>query len=1691
MNRANSICHQLCHDPFPQVQLNACAGSIVQIGNTRVPKNMPDFDSLNLIPTNVSEEFDENSEFLAHLQWLLQKLSLNQDIFLIGPPGPLRRHLVRRVCSLLDLPVEYICLTRDTTESDLKQRRELRNGDLLFQDECVVRAVLNGRVLILDGIEKAERNVLPVINNLLENRELVLEDGRTIIHWERYDKLEASVGSTELTLKGILRASEQFLVISLGLPVSLYGGIGLDPPLRSRFQARAVEPIHSRKNGWSLVTDMKHDLPANIIERALDLAAKLGVDPLSLLPLIHNCTVTQPLPIIRFDSGTARLVSKNSHVSLITGPSTSKVHSEFYSKSLNSLLLGHAIGDICIVGDRGVGKSTLAKHFAEVLGYHVELVPMHRDLVARDLVLERHAGQGDSSWMFSSIVQGMVSGALVILDGLEQLQPGVLSSIQQVFHDRELYLPDNRRIVTPAAFNRILERTKLTEQELNDSGCYQTHPAFRIIGLARPMCPDARKKNWISEEIGTLFTFVHMSIPTMYEQDKILSDLGMLSKPVQQLLSFIDILRSSKDDTVLSLATCFSTRRVVSLSRRLAQYPNDSISELVRQTCLYSFLPVIVRNILDELLLNYGFLDAEVVSREPITLEKNKRVVSIGGITVQLGQVKNELLIPQTVFYHNTQQLTVMRDMIRDFQLGAHLLLIGNQGVGKNKIVDYMLQTLELSCEYIQLHRDSSIQSLISQTSVEKGELIHGDSALIRALVNGYVLVIDEADKAPVHVTVVIKMLSDLSIFDVPLPDGRRVTVDSTRGLRSNYIPVHPDFRLIVLANRPGFPFLGNDFYREIGDMFSVHTVANPDPSSELTLLKRYGPSIPTPNLIRIQEVFNDLREMYDSGKLTYPYSTREIVNVVRHLEQYPGDRNVFQNVFDFDQYDVETKEIICEVLERHGVAGYDMRDKYHISVAGKNELPVPRVVATLSRVSIEMPESILRENPLPLSFTQGQSPIVSHCQMHCYDSRSGDSFTETKFTFEFPQKSILSVVTWNSIVFGISAEPIILYIVDRGFQSYTSIDLDGYYSYSPSDVPRIQLYVFGEDSPTIVVHHADENFLLLVQNLTIRILRLPEPSSSAFFASRLVPLTNFSFIVFWPRRSTACLIDLKQSSQTFLTFPFNLWHIFFLSIGSCLVYSCSSTFDPYTTDLISVSRLTITPNGSEISSRITGISERVSNHRYLFGFEDHSLATVMDEFSGKTKSNIYEYPRISSVPMRNSVSISLPQSLHCLAFSDFSGRAFLELCDFTLNTFHTIDISDPNGMQIHGHFLCPLDEYLLCVGSNGFARVIQIDREALQKDYAKWRQDLENAIAPENLSIEISNEDGLEGSGDGQGSGDGTGSGEGSGDGDGEGSGEPRELEVELGRSLEKEYALEDIEGVSIEIRNDSKPATRSERSVSIPGADSRDLEMYSRFVEATHREVHILKQLLESREMVREERQWISGQTSGELDQRRIADALAGEPRVFRRRAEVAPEDAWALLPKRMSFLFDLSASMSRFNSHDGRLDRSLEMAVLVMESFSSFPNKYQYRILGHSGEEVSVPFVNEESPAIRRRMEVVKEMGHHSAHCARGDSTVDALTAEVDYLASKAAESDETILVLLSDANFGVYGANGINELREALDNASSVGVNCFIVFVGTLRDQATSIMEKLPHNRAFVCLDTKEIPTIFSMIFAAII
>lgn len=50
-------------------------------------------------------------------------------------------------------------------------------------------------------------------------------------------------------------------------------------------------------------------------------------------------------------------------------------------------------------------------------------------------------------------------------------------------------------------------------------------------------------------------------------------------------------------------------------------------------------------------------------------------------------------------------------------------------------------------------------------------------------------------------------------------------------------------------------------------------------------MLAKYGPSVPMHTLKKLVAAFGELRDMADRGLISYPYSTREVVNIVKHLQ--------------------------------------------------------------------------------------------------------------------------------------------------------------------------------------------------------------------------------------------------------------------------------------------------------------------------------------------------------------------------------------------------------------------------------------------------------------------------------------------------------------------------------------------------------------------------------------------------------------------------------------------------------------------------------------------------------------------------------------------------------------------------------------------------------------------------------------
>ena len=369
----------------------------------------------------------------------------------------------------------------------------------------------------------------------------------------------------------------------------------------------------------------------------------------------------------------------------------------------------------------------------------------------------------------------------------------------------------------------------------------------------------------------------------------------------------------------------FGPREIYRTLQKLSLYENPAHqnSELFRclnNSCLTSFAPQDAKKDFNELLKSLGLPSS---SRDlPTTKEQTKAIQSRFNLHTADNHVESDTahLIPQVVFHENKAQSAVLEELSSELSLGQHVLLIGNQGVGKNKLCDHLLQKLKLPRQYVQLHRDVTVQSITAQNTLKDGGLVIEDSCLIEAVRKGQVLVIDEADKAPREVVCVLKGLIDGEMI---LPDGRKIVSQNSTAWQSsatdNLIPVHENFRMIVLANRPNWPFQGNDFYAECGELFSCHAVTNPDKSSQLEILRKYAPDVDERVLRNIVNAFDELREYAEHGMIAYPYSTRECVSVVKHLQKYPQDTvsMALANVLAFDSHDEQAKKYITETFNR------------------------------------------------------------------------------------------------------------------------------------------------------------------------------------------------------------------------------------------------------------------------------------------------------------------------------------------------------------------------------------------------------------------------------------------------------------------------------------------------------------------------------------------------------------------------------------------------------------------------------------------------------------------------------------------------------------------------------------------------------------------------------------------------------
>lgn len=260
-------------------------------------------------------------------------------------------------------------------------------------------------------------------------------------------------------------------------------------------------------------------------------------------------------------------------------------------------------------------------------------------------------------------------------------------------------------------------------------------------------------------------------------------------------------------------------------------------------------------------------------------------------------------------------------------------------------------------------------------------------------------------------------------------------------------------------------------------------------------------------------------------------------------------------------------------------------------------------------------------------------------------------------------------------------------------------------------------------------------------------------------------------------------------------------------------------------------------------------------------------------------------------------------------------------------------------------------------------------------------------------------------------------------------------------------------------------------------------DWERYNRLHQRVEVQIRQLQVHLKDIRRRKEERIWLRRQSTGELDDSRIVDAIAGEKDIFKRRgmADDAPSHSFEEEEKMsVTLVVDVSASMYRFNSYDGRLERLLEATLMIMEALGG-DERFKLKIVGHNGSSARIPLLTADTPNDpATQLGMLEQMVAHTQFTWAGDSTLEAIASSISL-----AEEGELVLII-SDANLRRYRI----KPKQVSALLQRNGVHAHLILIGSMGEEASDLAKAIPNGRAQVCSDSEELPLLMKNILSSV-
>jgi MoxR-like ATPase len=547
--------------------------------------------------------------------------------------------------------------------------------------------------------------------------------------------------------------------------------------------------------------------------------------------------------------------------------------------------------NLLITGESGSGKTTLIRYLGEIYrqallksaaegrespltshtvaraaSFQTRILTFHENLRRSDITERRHygeSGEEKTGWTMSDVMDGMVAGDW-----------NVLSEINRTGEDVQ------------AEFNEPLEnKSKSLHQRI-----IRGHPDSRFIATVNPGKSEGRgiyEGRVMSGEFVNRFTNkVHLCYLPPDQEFELLKNYGpdVDEKIIDRFIALAADIRRDYMEEHGVVPFPVTTRALIRMVRHLQRFPDDSLElrSLFWRKAYWlddRIHPPVARKLVADLLDLHDIVDRDDLPGERsrvIQAEgENSSYLSIGAVSYPIGP--GGPYVPDTVIEEVPQNLADLEWILKDIVLQENILLIGEAGVGKNKLESYLAHLLGYNLLVVGMSGETRVSDLLTYRSFGEDEVGKtGDTATLglHALTDpehGWIIVLDEANKA--HPGVLVSFNDLLQDRLVRLPGGTEA-------------PIRASICVNINPNRP--PYEVNDFSFEFMDRFSIHTIVHLPADQAIEVLKKKYPEADVDFIRDVVQGYYALHPLYSSGILFEPVTMRNEEAAIERGLQYP-----------------------------------------------------------------------------------------------------------------------------------------------------------------------------------------------------------------------------------------------------------------------------------------------------------------------------------------------------------------------------------------------------------------------------------------------------------------------------------------------------------------------------------------------------------------------------------------------------------------------------------------------------------------------------------------------------------------------------------------------------------------------------------------------------------------------------------